>query len=165
MAKINRSDVIQKAVNDLALSTATDKIPSEILDKVQLTYDLNRKFSSFVVSNTSSSTGNLTVTMPTVDERSEIYLTTITMDMVKDATCDVASGSLSLTLTPDRSGIATSSYRFAVLTATAQDKNFVISLPYPLRLKPNTNLVLSGSFTAGAMVRTVSLSGFITSSN
>jgi len=165
MARINRSDIIQKAVNDLAISTTTDKIPNETLDKVQITYDLNRKFSNFLVSNGTGTSGTMTTTMPTIDTRGEIYLTGITFALIKDATCDIATGLITIKVTPENQGIAKDIMIFPVITLTAQQYNAEFSLPYPLKLKPNTNISVTGTFSLGVMQRSCCAVGFISTSN
>jgi len=165
MATIKRSDVIQKAVNDLALSSSLDKIPSETLDKVQLTYALNKQYSSFIAFNSSSTSGTMTITLPTIDSRSEIYLTFIDAGIIKDATCDMATGVQIITLTPLEQGITKSTLMIPTITLTAQDSHVTLPLPYPLKLKPNTNITMTGTFSVGASVKCCSVSGFVVSTN
>jgi hypothetical protein len=165
MARINRSDVIQKAVNDLALSQSGEKIPNETLDKVQLTDDLNKKYSSFSVSDTKSTTGILTVILPTIDVRSEIYITSVDIGMIKDVTCDQATGTMTASLVTDSQGIIKTVLQFPMITLTAQSEHAHLDFAYPMKIKPNNNFQLSGTFTAGVMVRTACLTGFIVSTN
>lgn len=165
MARINRTDVIQKAVNDLAISVSGEKVPNETLDKVQLTYSLNRQFSTFLISGSQTTTGTQSVSFPTIGANQEIYLTGITMSFAKDATCDVATGRLALSVTPFDSNVSTNIANFAVITLTADAQTLTYTFPYPLKIRPNTSMSLTGTFTAGAMSRTQSAMGFITSSN
>ena len=164
MARINRSDVIQKAVNDLGLS-GNDKIPTEILDKVQLTYDLNRRFSSFIVNAASTATGSATLTLPTPSLGGEIYITAIHASLIKDSACDQATGSLSIGATTDLQGVAKTILQIPVIALTAQDEHVFISLPYPLKIKSGTTMSFTASYTLGVMSRCYVVHGFITSSN
>lgn len=165
MAKINRSDVIQKAVNELSISVANDKIPTETLDKVQLTYNLNQNHSTFVISGGTGGTGTNLTTIPNPSDRAEIWLTSITASYIKDAACDVATGPLSVLITPFESQVSTAIINFAVITLTAQQDSICLMLPYPIRLKPNTPLGFTGTFGAGVLQRRISATGFIKSSN
>lgn len=165
MARINRSDIIQKAVNDLGLSAADAKVPNETLDKVQLTYNLNRQFSTFIVASGSSSTGTFNTALPTVSTGSETYLTGVTLSFIKDSTCDIATGAVQVSITPTDSNVASVIINAAVLTLTAQDKDVFLALPYPFKVKNASNISVSGTFTVGAMRRNVSAFGFVTSSN
>lgn len=165
MARINRSDVIQKAVNDLAISISSDKVPTETLDKVQLVYGLNKHFSTFVAQAASTATGTLTMTMPTIDSRSEIYITSADFDMIKDATCDQATAAIGAACTPFEQGISKTFLQISTITLTAQNGRAHIDFAYPLKLKPNTNITANGTFTVGAMVRSLNCTGFIVSTN
>jgi len=165
MAKINRSDVIQKAVNELAFSTSSDKIPTETLDKVQLTYDLNKKFSNFLKSETSPITGTITITLPSVSAGAETYLTGISIGITKDATCDNALGAINLSIIPADTNVAVTFLRIPVLTLTAQSENKTLSLAYPLKVKNGSTITSSMSYTAGLASREISVVGFTTSSN
>lgn len=165
MARINRTDVIQKAVNDLALNVSVDKIPNEILDKVQLVYGLNRHFSNFVGGNSSTSTGSNSFTLPSVSAGGEIYITALQVALAKDATCDQATGTVSLTATLDSTGLSTNLIQIPIITLTAQSEDITLSLPYPLKLKPGTNITFTASYTAGLMSRAYKVYGFTTSSN
>jgi hypothetical protein len=164
MARINRSDVIQKAVNDLAIS-GNEKIPNETLDKVQLTYSLNKKYSSFSLGFGQSTTGVSTATLPLVSPGSETYITGLNLSFIKDAACDIATGNLTLSVVLDQSGVSTNIIRLSVLTLTAQSENVSLSLPYPLKVKNNTNISVTGSFTLGNCRRDYNIIGFTTSGN
>jgi len=165
MARINRSDVIQKAVNDLAISATTDKVPNETLDKVQLTYSLNNHFSSFLIAGNQTTTGTFTATLPTVSAGSETYLTAITLSMAKDATCDVATGSVALSVRTTDNNTLTVILRIQCITLTADAQTVTLSLPYPLKLVNGSTASCTGTFTVGAMSRGFTLTGFTTSSN
>jgi len=165
MARINRSDVIQKAVNDLSISQSGEKIPNETLDKVQLTYSLNKQFSSFVLSTGSTSTGSMSVTLPSVSAGADTYITGINYSYVKDATCDVATGTLVASVTPDASNVSTNIVRLSVLTTTAQQDNVALVFPYPLKVKNGTTIGGSNTFSVGSLSRSITVTGFTTSSN
>jgi len=164
MAKINRSDAIQKAVNDLALSSADDKIPTETLDKVQIVFGLNRQFSNFIIGGGQSTTGTITTAFPTVSTGAEIYITAISASLAKDATCDAATSDISVSVVPDSSNVATGILKFADLITTADAQTATLSLPYPLRIKVGSSATMNGSFSLGAMRRNFSIVGFTTSS-
>lgn len=165
MAKINRSDVIQKAVNELAISIANDKVPTETLDKVQLTYNLNETYSSFVAHNGQASTGTLTVALPTIESRNEIYLTSVDFHIIKDAANDCATSDATINCTPFYHGSVKSIAGVSLITLTAQEQHIHIDFSYPLKLKPNSTLYTASTFGAGVMRRFLSCTGFIVSSN
>ena len=165
MARINRTDVIQKAVNDLALSTSDEIIPNQTLDKVQCTYSLNKQFSTFVGSVSSIATGTMTLTPPSTDPRTEIYLTSIDFDMIKDAVCDLATGVLNIQVTPDQQGIARTVLSISVITLTAQTGHAHVDFAYPLKIQQGTSVTCSATTSLGVLSRSLTITGFRTSSN
>lgn len=165
MARINRSDVIQKAVNDLAISGNTDKIPNETLDKVQLTYDLNRKTSSFIITGGQSTTGSIIAAFPTVSIGAETFITSVHLSYNKDATCDIATGTLNLAITPELTGLSTALVRCSIITLTADKDNIVLTFPYPLKVKNGSTITYAGTFSLGVLRRDYEIIGYTTSSN
>ena len=165
MARINRTDVIQKAVNDLAISISDSKVPNETLDKVQLTYDLNKNFSSFCIAIGATVSGAAISALPTVSNGAETYITAVSLGVIKDVTCDMATGGITMLITPDASNVSVSILAIPILTLTAQSDNVTLALPYPLKVKNGTNISISGTFTAGNMRRQASVIGYTTSSN
>lgn len=165
MARINRSDVIQKAVNDLALSASDEIIPNQTLDKVQCVYSLNKQFSTFLITGTGNTTGTTTVAFPTVSAGGEIFITNATMSLVKDATCDLASGRSSLTVVPDLSNVATAIGSIVGIALTADAQSLSITFPYPLKIKNGSSASFGTTFSLGVCVRAFTLCGFTTSSN
>jgi len=165
MAQINRSDVIQKAVNDLNLQPGTDKIPTETLDKVQLVYSLNREKSNFILSGSSTSTGTITLTIPTLTDGQEFFLNSVSFAVAKDATCDNATGRLTINATgPFDIGVSKEIAGIATVTLTADSQSQTIVYTRPIKLKSASTVTFPGTFTAGAMSRWVQITGTITSS-
>lgn len=165
MARVNRTNIIQKAVNDLGLSTSGEVVPNETLDKIQCTFSLNPHFSSFILTSAATTTGNITANLPTVSAGSEIYCTSITASFAKDATCDIATGRIQVRLTPDASNVIADVMNFAVITLTADSQTATFSFPYPIKLKVGSTILMSGAFTVGVLSRALSITGFTTSSN
>jgi len=145
MAKINKSNVIQKAVNDLAISASDEKIPSETLDKVQLVYFLNTEFANVSVNNNAtSSSAAATLYATPVNPAGDFFLTGVTLSFVKDATCDIATGSVAINATVN--GVVRGVLSLSLLTLTAQNQSLSISLPKPLKIDKGTN-IQRGAFT------------------
>jgi len=165
MARINRSDVIQKAVNDLGISATTDKVPNETLDKVQLVYELNKQFSDFVVTGNTSSTGTLTISLPTISSGSRIFITNLDVHYIKDATCDQATGVQGVGISPITNSVSKNVIQIASITLTAQNDHVSMTFPYPIEVKPASTVTLGGTFSLGVQVRSISVTGIITSSN
>lgn len=165
MARINRTDIIQKAVNDLALSTSGTIIPNETLDKVQLVYSLNSQYSNFISNGNQTTTGTMSTAVPIVGNGQRVFVTSIDVHMIKDATCDAATGAITIGMTPNNIGISKNIAQVGIIALTAQSEHININLPFPIEVKSAGTITLSGTFTAGVMVRTISVAGFTTSSN
>lgn len=161
MARINRTSVIQKAVNDLAFSVSAEKvIPNETLDKIQLTYDLNNKFVNRVRSITVSTTTNAT-TIYAVPTNEDFYLTNIYLSNMSDATADNTSVVIQVTT----EGITRNIVAFAKLTTTAFSNTVSVDFPYPVKLDRGSNITFICAFTVGASSSRASISGLALSSN
>jgi len=161
MAKILSSSVIQRAVAGLFLDQ-NDKIPSETLDKVQLTYDLNPNFANVVSSSNTTITGDITIyTTPTARD---FYLQSIIASYVKDATCDLSTGG-NIIVSGTAGGISRRFVVFPVITLTAQSQMVSIVFPKPIKLDKGTTIIMSGGFSVGVLVKSCQITGFEDSSN
>jgi len=159
MARINRSDVIQKAVDDLAFSASEDKIPNETLDKVQLVYSLNKQFSNIVRSSTVATTQS-SLTLYSVGASEDFYLTSIQLSNMSDATADNTTINISGTVDGASRVLAT----LRKLTTTAFNDSIFLSFNYPIKIDKGTNITLANAFTVGASTTGVSIAGIKLSS-
>jgi len=151
MARINKTDVIQRAVNDLALSSSVDKIPNETLDKIQLTYPLTPKFSNRIATLTSSATGSGAIF--TTSATKETYICGINIAVTSDATADSTSSSLTVVI----DGVAKTPIRINKQTLTAGSAHAEISFPYPLKIDKNSAVTAVKAFTVGAEINSYSI--------
>jgi len=162
MANINRSAVIQRAVNELGLQTSKDIIPTQTLDKVQVVYDLSGKEAN-VVRQSSITASSAQATMYTTGIGTDFYLTGAYISIVKDATCDIATGNITINVT--QGGQARTILAISVLTLTAQNSNISISFPTPIKVDRNTAILRSAiTFSAGAAASSIGINGFESSS-
>lgn len=163
MARINRSDQIQRAVNDLGISAASEKIPNETLDKVQLTYDLSQILPN-KVATAASSVSSGSGTAFTASSTADTYITGIALSIVKDSTCDMATGVIAIRATID--GTLKNILSLALLTLTAQNQTAVMTFPNPLKVsRGGTVGYLAPTFTVGTASFSVNVNYFQTSSN
>jgi hypothetical protein len=160
MARINRSSVIQKAVNDLGISAAGEKIPNETLDKVQLIYKLNPEYSNIVRNFDKSTTGSSTIY--SVGSKEDFYLTSITLA----ATADVVYDGTSVPVNATVDGV---SRRLLVLkhpaTSAFGNVNTNIDYSHPIKIDKGTNITIAPSFSAGALLASVCITGISLTSN
>lgn len=159
MAVINSSDIIQRAVTDLAINTSMSKVPTETLDKVQLTYSLNPSYTNVVLSTSSVTSSTLTITNPVLGTNpGEFWLTGIDFHLTKDATCDLATGQTTISITPD-GDIARTVCGAAVITLTAQSEHVSLNFP-PIKIKNGASITNACSFTVGVCTRCLTVFGY-----
>jgi len=155
MARINRTDVIQRAVNGLALSTATDKIPNECLDKVQLTYDLNINQINFI-DDTSSAVTSSGLVIYTCSADKDTYLWGISATWQSDVTADNTTLTVSAKLFNGSSaGVPVLRMNKFTTTATLLEKSNMFAAP--IRLLRGSTITLSNTFSVGASTSAISL--------
>lgn len=143
-------------VDELRLNPISDNIPKTVIPSIQPTFEVNRKFCNIARSLGSSTTGNKTIFTTPSDK--DFYLTSAQFAYVKDVTCDVATGAISLSATIE--GTAQPVISLVLTTLTAERDNQIISFPVPLKIDRNTTIIYGGSFTAGAMSRIGLITGY-----
>lgn len=137
-------------------------IISEVDREFQPTIETNpflASFASVAESGLGSSTGT-SVTIYSTPSTTDFYLTGVSLAIIKDATCDTITGSISVTATVN--GVSKSLVRIPHITLTAQTSELSISMVAPLKIDRNTNISISApSFTAGTFQRAATIQGFI----
>jgi len=87
------------------------------------------------------------------------YITQIVFTMVKDATCDVADGTLGVSFNIDNKAYYID---IPILTLTAQNQTITINFEHPVLMDKGSNFVFSSNtFTVGKMWRSVAITGFL----
>lgn len=112
--------------------------------------------SKIVRSGNTSSSGALTIFTTPSDK--DFYLVGGNISLVKDVTCDAATGTFQITCTID--GVAQAIMVIGILTLTAQSEIVNLSLPYPIKVDRGTAITGSITFTAGACRRTGCIIGY-----
>ncbi len=159
MATINNQDAL-KILRDSAKVQNIEPIPNQLADKIVGTWESNPMLSrrmNVLKQQTSVITGTETIYTTPTDK--DFYLTYAQMAYAKDAVCNIASGAISISATPDGQA-ASSILRLSVITATAQHDNIVIELSHPIKLARNSGLNITGTFGAGVLVRNSVIGGY-----
>lgn len=104
----------------------------------------------------SSTSGSITALTTPADK--DFYLTGCTLSMIKDATCDMATGAIALAVTVD--GVAQNPAAIAILTLTAQSQTVNVTFNPPIKVDRNTALSMGASYTAGTMRRFLGVYGY-----
>lgn len=94
-------------------------------------------------------------TVYTTPTNQDVYLNYINFNFIKDATCDVADGELSVSIVQDGE---TKYFYLSVLTLTAQTGNLSIPFPKGIKLDRGSNISIGGNtFTVGKLRRSCNI--------
>jgi len=147
------SQVVSEIIESFKLDRYVDKIPAAI-PVIEVSPKLLQDTRN--ASGVLATSGVITVLSGTLNPTTRVRLKTIIASIIKDATCDVATGSIGVTAT--MGGTSKNLISIPVITLTAQEQSIAISFPNPILIDVGTSVLMSGTFTAGAMVRTCNLS-------
>lgn len=151
MAQIYNTDLIKELKDGAKAQQLRDTLPSQLAEKVVPVMEVNPKLlrTINVVNTSTSGTSAATVTVISADPNNDFYLTSINIGIIKDATCDAASGALTANI-QTLNGATVSFASIPLLTLTAQSENLVLSLPIPLKIDKNSTIKCTvPTFTVG----------------
>lgn len=150
-------DVANNLIDGLKLNTASDTIPKFVAAVIQPVFEVKRRIANIV--RTSNATTTATVTIFTTPSDRDFYLTGISFNIIKDATCDLATGRINISVTVE--GTGQTALSLGTITLTAQNISEAVTLNPPLKLDRNTAVAISSaSFTVGVLNRTASIVGY-----
>lgn len=162
MASIRRGTIVRDIIDSLKLQVG-NVLPDQTSDKLVLTYDFgNVRQSRVLGSATGTATG--TIAIFTTDANRDTYVTGVQLSFVKNATCDYASGNITMQSTTFLDG-SQHIARLSTLTLTAERGEIFVKFNKPLRVQRNTAISISSSvstaFSAGALVRSGVIFGYV----
>ena len=157
---LNQNKGIRKnIVEGLKLQELSDEIPQKVASSIVPVFVVNEKDRiDFVITSSSTTTGTLIINIPNNDK--DYFISNIQATYIKDVVCDTATGVMNVQLTLKATGITVAIYKFPVITLTVQDGNIAMEFPVPILVKGGSAVQLTGTFTAGVMVRTLAVTGF-----
>lgn len=91
-------------------------------------------------------------TILTTSSTRKTFITNAQLSFTKNATCDIASGSLALVI-KDSKGLTQHLVGLAILTLTAERGEISVTFDKPVEVAKNYQIQLNGTFTAGTMIR------------
>jgi len=149
------SNVINEVRDALKIQNATEKIPN-CIPIIEVGYKATLPVRLASLTKSTTGTGDI---IATTANTKQLYIKYVSFSMIKDATCDVATGSLSLSATI--AGAVKEIALIPVITLTAQSESINIVFNNPIKIDPNTAVTLGAqTFTAGVLVRTAVIGFF-----
>lgn len=149
---------VGEIVRDITKIDVNQQWPSQLSGSVSPIIDVtpnkNLLMKTAPLTATASATSNNIIT--NLPEGTLVW--GIQMSLIKDATCDVATGSFVIAGTKLGEASSSSFAVLPVLTLTAQQMNSTVMFEKPIAIKAGTNIAFSqGTFTAGNFVRSCCL--------
>lgn len=141
---------------DLILKEGADVIPKLVKPDIQPVYEVYRRVCNISRTLIKTDTGAANVLAAASDR--DISITAVSLSLAKDATCNVATGAIEVTATVR--GVTTALCGIAVLTTTAERDSISVSFPAPVMIDRGTAVAVSGTFTLGAMTRSITVHGY-----
>lgn len=161
MGNVNNSETLRQLREAFQLQLGSSELPTSFSPSIVPVVELNPKFFpeiKIVATVNSATTGTATVYSTPADK--DFYIVGISFAMAKDATCDIATGSILIGATLYDDGTGRTLVGFPTITLTAQQFNQTVIFPSPIKLARSTNVTHSGSYTAGVMSRITTIYGF-----
>lgn len=133
------------------------KVDNQIVPTIEINPIPNVVLDRFATGGSATSAATVTlITTPATG--GDFYLFGVNFSYVKDATCDVSDGNISITFV--QNSVTQNLVRCAINTLTAQDQMINLALPAPIRLDRNTSVQITApTFTAGKFNRHATLFG------
>jgi len=148
---MNRNaDIRQEIINVQRLQTALGDIPANPIPVIEVNPKLVKDLKT---ANLSKNTSGATAIMTTSNSK-DTLLYGCNLNMIKDSTCDMATGNVFLSITQNGKTFALIS--LPVITLTAQSAGDRIMFNKPIKVDRNSaiNISASGTYTVGVCNRT-----------
>jgi hypothetical protein len=160
---MNRNnDTVTEIIKGQKLQVAQDLIPNPIP-----VYETNPKILKDSVQKTIKTTGSgsnsINIGTDLGNTSNDFYLTSLRVAFNKNAACDIATGTIDVTALIG--GVSTIIHSSPVITLESNRLNEQYIFPHPLKIDKNTAITQSGTFTAGILVRSISVNGFFDNGN
>lgn len=155
--RIQNARIKNYFIDILKLNPLQDVIPDYVKGDVQPVAEVDKPY--VTISRSSSTAATTSASIYTTPADKDFYLTNFSISIIKNATCDLATGSYLMTAIID--GQTIQLVRLPMLTLTAQEASISVDLDKPMKLDRNSIIGLSSaSFTAGAFVRAGTIQGY-----
>jgi hypothetical protein len=152
-----------RIIRDQAKLTLSEGFPQVLLPNVVPVMDMTPRFHKFA--NVLGSAGQIvtgSLSAFTSHATYETYVTGLCANYSKDATCDIATGSISVIAVID--GVSKQLARFSVVTLTAERENINITFRPAIKIDKNAAVLINGTYSLGLMSRNLTVYGYTSNS-
>lgn len=160
MALVRNPRTLAEIKKALQIQSGADPIHDQAIPTIECNPMLLRP-QQIVKSTDATANSNSTLyTTPASGE--DFYLCSASLDVSKDATCDMATGGLGqISVIVD--GATLNVAKLSGITTTAQNKTIVQTFSPPIKLDPGTAITgaRGGAFTVGVCARSYCITGFL----
>ena len=158
MAKIQNSEITQRAIRDLKLDPLREAMPGAASDKIVLTYNLNFPNDGRIIFDAVRTATSSNFTVHTVAARKITYLTGIFFSVNSDATAD--NTTYHVEITDEVTGEERRLLQFFKATTSAIRDQVFLTFPAPIRLLPGSTVQLTNVFSVGTSSVVISGHGY-----
>lgn len=150
-------DVLSRIVKELGIQTAVEKLPLDVKGDIQPVLIANPlRIIDTIRKGGASTTGSTTI-FTTPATKTEFYLTWAQLRLTSDGT---ANNTLAvMTITP-KGGAAVNILEILKQGTTAGSREATGNFNPPILLEPNTNIVVTDTFTVGTSTRSGTILGY-----
>lgn len=156
MVDIQSKEVIDKVSDELKIQPAM-KIPREIMDKIQLVYNVNPTNSGNIIKAVTKITSGAVGFFTTPTTR-DFFLTSAFLQNQSDVAATNTLGSLTVVV----GGITIPILEFSKITLTIFNDSLTLSFPNPIKIDRGTAVVLNNTFGLGVSVSSAGITGYTT---
>ena len=159
MEQINNENTIKESSN--VLGYQVQNTPMLDTSKILLVADVNPKLlknNNFIKTSNKTTTGSMTV-LASTSTTEDTYITGLIFGFAKDATCDIANGTLNILGVIN--GASTTLGNLPLLTLTAQSQSIYLNFINPIKLDRGTAITSSSTaHTVGTYVKSATIFGY-----
>jgi hypothetical protein len=153
------SQVVAETIEAFKLDKQRDNIPNPI---PVIEVGTKSTKNGFCLTANKTTTGSLSISAADLRVTDKtFFLTGFTFDMIKDATCDIATGNIPVFSVLFDTGVSVNLAALSVLTLTAQNMSISIHLSHPIKILKNSSISLGGTFSLGTMSRSLTVYGYV----
>jgi len=148
MVEIQNSAILDNISDDVKESNIA-LLPKNLSNNIQPVLTVNPRGKTVLYRATSATTGSTAVLTTPTDK--DFYLLGFMLSYTKNGTCD--STGLNLQVTPKEQNVNTVIAELLAQTTTAGNDHVEIMFHEPILLARGSQVIMTGTFTAGAMTK------------